>query len=87
MIACRCWSSSVSGSTYRNCRSICSAVSQAVDGIAIKLVAEDWVNAPAAEKEVAFRVAEAVRHIEIGLIVVWPFALAVLMWRRASRAQ
>ena len=39
---------------------------QAVDGIAIKFVAEEWVSAPAAEKEVAFRVAEAVRHIEIG---------------------
>lgn len=43
------------------------AVNQAVDGIAIKFVAEEWVNAPAAEKEVAFRVAEAVRHVEIGL--------------------
>lgn len=39
---------------------------QAVDGIAIKFVAEEWVNAPAEEKEVAFRLAEAVRHIEIG---------------------
>ncbi len=39
---------------------------QAVDGIAIKFVAEEWVNAPTAEKEVAFRVAEAVRHIENG---------------------
>ncbi len=43
------------------------AANQAVDGIAIKFVAEEWVNAPAAEKDVAFRVAEAVRHIEIGL--------------------
>ena len=43
------------------------AANQAVDGIAIKFVAEEWVNASAAEKDVAFRVAEAVRHIEIGL--------------------
>src|SRR5215210_2013650 len=43
------------------------AVNQAVDGIAIKFVADDWVSAPAAEKADAFRVAEAVRHIEIGL--------------------
>ncbi len=43
------------------------AANQAVDGIAIKFVAEEWVSAPPSEKEVAFRVAEAVRHIEIGL--------------------
>ena len=43
------------------------AANQAVDGIDIKFVAKEWVDAPAAEKEVAFRVAEAVRHIEIGL--------------------
>ncbi|MFQ6029967.1 MAG: hypothetical protein ACE5Q6_21040 [Dehalococcoidia bacterium] len=43
------------------------AANQGVDGIAIKFVAEEWVNAPAEEKEVAFRVAEAVRYVEIGL--------------------
>jgi hypothetical protein len=43
------------------------AVNQAVDGVAIKFVADEWVSAPAAEKADAFRVAEAVRHIEIGL--------------------
>ena len=125
------------------------AANQAVDGIAIKFVAEEWLSAPLSEKEVALRVAEAVRHIEIGLtsltvlvlgvafilygvaielnrvyprwlgwltvvgglwvgvgiffactgfsslaitisqasgifLVVWPLALAVLMWRRVS---
>ncbi len=43
------------------------AVNQAVDGIAVKFVADEWVSAPAEEKADAFRVAEAVRHIEIGL--------------------
>jgi hypothetical protein len=43
------------------------AVNQAVDGVAIKFVADEWVSVPAAEKADAFRVAEAVRHIEIGL--------------------
>jgi hypothetical protein len=41
-------------------------VNQAVDGIANKFVAQQWVDAPIAEKAVAFRVADAVRHIEIG---------------------
>ena len=50
------------------------AANQAVDGIAIKFVAEKWVSAPPSEKDVAFRVAEAVRHIEIGLT-----SLAVLI--------
>ena len=43
------------------------AVVQGVDGVAIKFVADEWVNASGAEKAVAFRVAEAVREIEIGL--------------------
>jgi hypothetical protein len=43
------------------------AVNQAVDGVAIKFVADEWVSAPVAEKADAFRVVEAVRHIEIGL--------------------
>jgi len=40
---------------------------QAVDGVAIKFVAEQWVDAPAAQKADAFRLANAVRHAEIGL--------------------
>ena len=43
------------------------AVNQAVDGVAVKFVADEWLSAPAAEKADALRVAEAVRHIEIGL--------------------
>jgi hypothetical protein len=44
---------------------------QAVDGVAIKFVAQEWVNASAIEKTQAFWVAAAVRHIEIGLSSVW----------------
>ncbi len=55
------------------------AVNQAVDGVAIKFVADEWVSAPAEEKADALRVAEAVRHIEIGLTsfaeVAWGAAL------------
>ncbi len=53
------------------------AANQAGDGIAIKFVAEEWVTAPAEEKEVAFRVAEAVRHIEIGLTSLTVLILGV----------
>ena len=43
------------------------AANQAVDGVAIKFVAGEWLRAPAAEKGAALRVAGAVRHVEIGL--------------------
>jgi hypothetical protein len=44
---------------------------QAVDGIAIKYVAQQWVTASIMEKPQALRIAEAVRHIEIGLSSIW----------------
>jgi hypothetical protein len=65
-------------------------VNQAVDGIANKFVAEQWVNAPLAEKAEAFRIADAVRHIEIGTSSIWVltggislllFGLAIAMGR------
>lgn len=43
------------------------AAVQAVDGVGIKFVADEWVNAPVGERQVAFRVAEAVRQVERGL--------------------
>lgn len=49
----------VAASTY--------AANHAVDGVAIRYVAEAWVNAPPEEKTLTFRVAETVRHIEQGL--------------------
>jgi hypothetical protein len=47
------------------------AVNQAVDGIANKFVAQEWVSAAPAEKADAFRLANAVRHIEIGTSSLW----------------
>jgi len=43
----------------------------AIDGIALKDLAMAWLNAPAAEKEVAFRVAEAVEAIGEALFSLW----------------
>src|SRR5262245_14416816 len=40
---------------------------QAVDGIALKRMVDAWAAAPAAQKEVAFHAAFAVRQVEIGL--------------------
>jgi hypothetical protein len=44
-----------------------AAALQAVDGIALKRMVEAWAVAPAAQKEIAFHAALAVRHVEIGL--------------------
>lgn len=44
------------------------AVMQAVDGVALKVMVDSWVNAPPAEKPVAFQAAFAVRQIEIGVV-------------------
>jgi hypothetical protein len=65
------------------------AVNQAVDGIAIKFVADEWVSAPAAENADALRVAEAVRHIEIGLSSFAELTLgaALLLYGLADRAE
>jgi hypothetical protein len=47
------------------------AINQAVDGIANKFVAQQWVSAAPADKADAFRLADAVRHIEIGTSSFW----------------
>jgi hypothetical protein len=44
-----------------------AAALQAVDGIALKRMVDAWAAAPAAQKEVAFYAALAVRQVEIGL--------------------
>lgn len=44
-----------------------AAALQAVDGIALKAMADAWAAAPPAEKEAAFHAAFAVRQIELGL--------------------
>jgi hypothetical protein len=40
---------------------------QAVDGIALKVLVDEWANAPVAEKAITFHVALAVRQVEVGL--------------------
>ena len=44
-----------------------SAVLQAVDGIALKLMVDDWVSASEGQKQSAFQATLAVRRIEIGV--------------------
>ena len=43
---------------------------QAVDGIALKVMVDAWAAAPAAQKEVTFHAAFAIRQVEIGLASV-----------------
>jgi hypothetical protein len=47
-----------------------AAVLQAVDGIALKVAVDTWAAAPAAQKDVAFHTAFAIRQVEIGLASV-----------------
>jgi hypothetical protein len=55
------------------------AVNQAVDGIANKFVAQEWVSAAPAEKADAFRLADAVRHIEIGTSSLWALSWGITL--------
>ena len=55
------------------------ACNQALDGIAIKFVAQAWVSAPLAEKADALRLADAVRHIEIGTSSLWVLNHAIAL--------
>src|SRR3954467_6255328 len=53
-------------------------VNQAVD-IANKFTAQQWVRAPLADQANALRIAEAVRHIEIGASSVWTLASGIAL--------
>ena len=55
---------------------------QAVDGIALKRMVDAWAAAPAAQKEVAFHAAFAVRQVEIGLASMLSllFGLTVILY-------
>jgi hypothetical protein len=44
-----------------------TTVLQGVDGIALKVMVDAWAVAPAAQKEIAFHAAFAVRQVGIGL--------------------
>lgn len=43
------------------------AILQAVDGISLKAMVDAWANAPPEERDVAFRVAESIRWVEVGI--------------------
>lgn len=49
------------------------AANHTVDGVAIRYVAENWVNAPPEGKAAAMNMAQAVRHIEQGLSALFVF--------------
>lgn len=51
------------------------SVLMATDGIAAKVVAGEWMNAPAAEKAVAFRVGVALAQVNFSL-----FSVTIVVW-------
>ncbi|HEX6283058.1 MAG TPA: hypothetical protein VFZ67_12600 [Nitrososphaera sp.] len=53
------------------------AILQAVDGISLKAMVDAWANAPPEEKSVAFRVAESIRWVEVGINSIARFVQAV----------
>ena len=55
------------------------AANHAVDGVAIRYVAENWVSAPPEGKIAAMGLAQAVRHIEQGLSALVAFNLGVAL--------
>jgi len=55
------------------------AVNQAVDGVAIRYVAENWVNAAPEGRAGAMVLAQAVRHIEQGASALVAFNLGVTL--------
>ena len=55
------------------------AANHAVDGVAIRYVAENWVNAPPDGKLAALNLAQAVRHIEQGLSALVAINLGIAL--------
>src|SRR5215467_3840283 len=55
------------------------AANHAVDGVAIRYVAENWVNAPPDGKLAAMNLAQAVRHIEQGLSALVALTLGIAL--------
>jgi len=55
------------------------AANHAVDSVAIRYVAENWVNAPPEGKVAAMTLAQAVRHIEQGLSALFVFNLGIAL--------
>lgn len=66
------------------------AVLQVVDGIALKMAVDSWIDSPPEEKAITFRVAEGIRFIECGLrgistiiYFIWVIILGGLMWKKS----
>jgi hypothetical protein len=59
-----------------------AAALQAVDGIALKVMVNAWAAAPAAQKEMAFQAAFAVRQVEVGFASMLSllFGLTAIMY-------
>jgi hypothetical protein len=55
------------------------AVNQAVDGLAVQHVAQTYVDAPPQQQPVALVVADAVRHVEIGLTSAFQLLIGVAL--------
>jgi hypothetical protein len=55
------------------------AANHAVDGVAIRYVAENWMNAPPEGKVAAMNLAQAVRHVEQGLTALFEFNLGIAL--------
>jgi hypothetical protein len=55
------------------------AVNHAVDGVAIRYVAENWVSAPPEDKVAVMGLAQAVRHIEQGLSALVAINLGIAL--------
>ena len=54
-----------------------AAALQAVDGIALKIMVDAWAEAPALQKESAFRAAFAVRQVEIGFASMFCLSMGI----------
>ena len=54
-----------------------AAALQAVDGIALKAMVDAWAEAPALQKESAFRAAFAVRQLEIGFASMFCLSMGI----------
>jgi hypothetical protein len=55
------------------------AANHAVDGVAIRYVAENWMNAPPEGKVAAMNLAQTVRHVEQGLSALFEFNLGIAL--------
>lgn len=59
------------------------SVLMATDGITIKVLAQAWMNAPAAEQAAAFRVAHALALVDLAIFSIWTivfFGVTIILY-------